>query len=111
MSPNSDPNARYNVHLLYPEKTSGDGPIDSGGDGPHDSGMEARITNLEADVSDIKGILKSLEPKISEMYGQMKHFPSIWNIAGVMLAINVGIVAVAALLVRLMAPGAIPPGP
>ncbi len=36
-------------------------PVAGGGSGPHDPDMEARVTNLEADMKDVKASLKGLE--------------------------------------------------
>jgi hypothetical protein len=51
-----------------------------GGSGPHDPGMETRVAKLESDVghirsdmTEIKGILGRLAPRIDEMYGKMPH--------------------------------------
>lgn len=42
-------------------------PIVSGGDGPNDPGMEARMTAVEVDVREIKGILQRLEPLLGRL--------------------------------------------
>lgn len=69
---------------------------------PHDGGMEERISKLEDDVGEIKAILARLAPRIDEMYGRMQNVPTLMQIGGVVLGINAGIVAVSALLVRVL---------
>ncbi|WP_434617445.1 hypothetical protein [Azospirillum sp. B2RO_4] len=103
-----------NVHNLPSGRrrstlTEFDRPIDGGGDGPHPPDMEQRVAKLETDVGEIKDILKRLEPSLSritvdlaELKGKISHMPTLWQIAGTMLAINAGIVAVAGLAVALL---------
>ncbi|HYH22286.1 MAG TPA: hypothetical protein VD995_27065 [Azospirillum sp.] len=71
--------------------------------------MEARVARLESDIGEIKDILRRLEPvwtktrdDVLELKGKVARVPSLWQIAGTMLAINAGIVAVAGLIVALL---------
>lgn len=41
--------------------------IVSGGDGPHNPDMEARMTAVEVDVREIRGILQRLEPLLGRL--------------------------------------------
>jgi hypothetical protein len=52
------------------------------------------LRRVQIDVAELKGHMVGIE-------GQLRQVPTLWTIAGTMLAINSGIVAVAALAVTL----------
>ena len=59
-----------------------------------------RVTALEGDMKEVKADMKGLVKSVASIEGRLHHMPTLWGIAGTMLGINAGIVAVAALAVR-----------
>ena len=87
----------------------------SGGDGTSGGmdGLENRVSALEADVKEMRADLKALlrdtaelKGKVGEMSARMGELsarvPTIWQIGGVMLGINAGILALGTYLARLI---------
>lgn len=67
--------------------------------------LQRRVGTIEAGSKEIMQTLTRLEPALSklvvdvaEIKGKVSHTPTLLQIGGTMLAINAGIVAVAALL-------------
>jgi hypothetical protein len=65
------------------------------GGGPYDPGMEARIAKLESDVSyirsdmtEIKGLLGRLAPRIDEMYGRQSTLATQADLANLRIEIE-----------------------
>jgi hypothetical protein len=75
--------------------------IDNGRRPPHHGDMEARLTAVEADVREIKGILQRLEPAIgsmaakvdrttielAELKGRVSQLPTTIQLLGFVLAV------------------------
>ena len=64
------------------------------GGGPHDPRMEERVAKLEADVGEIKEVLKRLEPAITrltvdvaEIKGKVSQMPTVWQLGALIVAI------------------------
>lgn len=69
-------------------------PIDGGGGGGHPPSMEQRVAKLEADVGEIKDILKRLEPALTrltvdmaEVKGKVSQMPTVWQLAALIVAV------------------------
>src|SRR5215471_17670753 len=63
-------------------------PLAGGDPGPHDPGMEARLARVESDIghiksdiSEIKGVLVRLAPRIDEIYGKIPHLATKEDLA------------------------------
>jgi hypothetical protein len=64
--------------------------------------MEPRIAALEARVATIEGDVKKILLDLAEIKARLTHMPTLWAIAGIMLGINAGIVAVSAFAVSVL---------
>jgi hypothetical protein len=61
--------------------------IDGGkGSGPEDPMLEQRVARLEADVSEIKSSVKSIEIILSEIKGKMSQSPTWLQLIGVVIS-------------------------
>lgn len=92
----------------------GRGPADPFSDVVED--LSGRLSAVERDTHEIKTVLGQLVPKIegiasdvkaltkdvAELKGRVAHMPTLLSTGGVMLAINAGIVGVAALIIVLL---------
>ena len=63
-------------------------PLGGGDPGSHDPGMEARlaraesdIRHIKSDISEIKGVLGRLVPRIDEIYGKIAHLATKEDLA------------------------------
>jgi hypothetical protein len=61
-------------------------------DGTSKATVDTRLVNLET-------LFSSIHLDLAEIRGRLSHMPTLWGIAGVMLGINAGIVAVVALAI------------
>lgn len=66
-------NARRSLTDEVPDSKEGESDkLDGGGGPPHDPGMEARMSAVEADTREIKGILQRLEPVLGRVDDRLR---------------------------------------
>lgn len=77
-------------------------PLNDGGGGGTFGGMEARVAQLEKDMSEVKSDVKTLLVDTAEIKGRLAHaptYPGLFAMCGALVAV---IGAVVAILVRFL---------
>ncbi len=73
-----------NIHQL--RQYTGGSQKGDGGSGPEDPMLEQRVARLEADVSEIKTSVKSIEVTLAEIKGKLSQAPSWLQLIGVVIS-------------------------
>lgn len=94
-APQIPPGRRPNLRLVEDM-----GPIDNGPDDPQPPDMEARVAKLEADMSEVKGDLKSLLKDVSEIKGRVASMPTAWQLLGMNLTIVLAVMGATFAIIR-----------